>query len=231
MGYKGPIAVPLGTTLSVSVSVPGFRVDPPVDTVEWDGKMASTAFVLYAGSAVLSGAHIGTATISAATVPIALVRFELTIGETQLQPCLLDTYARPISTMFASYAAEDRVEVLQWARGAQAAGVDVFLDVLALREGECWETELFRHVPTRDLFCLFWSAPASTSEWVEKEWRCALVSRGLDYIHPVPLADPRVVPPLEELRAKHFSSVPFVIREYEKGLERGLSECSKPDAS
>ena len=83
---------------------------------------------------------------------------------------------------------DDRTDVLQWARGAAVAGVDVFLDVLSLREGVSWEAELFNHVPTKDLFCLFWSVPASESRWVEMEWRCALGTRGLDYIHPVPRA-------------------------------------------
>ena len=99
----------------------------------------------------------------------------------------------------------------------------MFLDVLSLREAAGWEAELLRQVPSRDLFCLFWSTSASASKWVDMEWRCALALRGLDYIHPVPLVDPRLVPPPEELRAKHFTSVSFIVREYEKGI------AAKPD--
>jgi TIR domain len=65
----------------------------------------------------------------------------------------------------------------QWARGAEAVGVDVFIDVVALRAGSNWEVELFRQVPSKDLFGLFWSKPARESQWVDMEgavrWRHA----------------------------------------------------------
>jgi hypothetical protein len=150
-------------------------------------------------------------------VPVAVVRFELIVTDKELavRRSLTDEQTR-IRSIFASYASDDRLDVLQWARGAEVAGLEVFLDVLTLREGSAWEQELVRHIPTKDLFCLFWSSAASRSKWVDIEWRFALASRGLDYIHPVPLADPRVVPPPHELSSKHFSDVSFIVREYEK---------------
>jgi hypothetical protein len=165
-------------------------------------------------------------------IPITVLKFELVVeqerqGEANPRP--LEQEQIPIQNVFASYASEDRVDVLQWTRGAEFAGVNVFLDVLTLREGAAWETELQRHVPTKDLFCLFWSAPASRSRWVEMEWQCALATRGLDYIHPVALADPRVVPPPEQLRSRQFSDVSFVVREYEKGVQSDGSRNASSD--
>jgi hypothetical protein len=43
------------------------------------------------------------------------------------------------------------------------------------------------------------------SECVEKEWRCALEKRGIDFINPVPLDFPDEVPPPPELNTKHFN--------------------------
>ena len=94
--------------------------------------------------------------------------------------------------------------------------MEVFVDALSLREGDNWEARLFQEVPSKDLFCLFWSKAASESPWVEKEWRCALGTRGIDYIHPVPLADPREVRPPQELVGKHFESPTRWAIEYEK---------------
>jgi hypothetical protein len=40
---------------------------------------------------------------------------------------------------------------------------------------------------------------------VEREWRCALERRGIEFIDPVPLADPDEVPPPAELGVElHF---------------------------
>jgi hypothetical protein len=192
-----------------------------VDTVVWDGTIANASFTLCSEPDARPGAQVGTATIASGSVPIAVVHFEFYLkssGDERQGP--LWDQQHHISTIFASYASHDRTDVLQWARGAAVAGVDVFLDVLTLREGASWETELFNHVPTKDLFCLFWSVPASESRWVEMEWRCALGTRGLDYIHPVPLVDPRKVPPPSELQGKHFFDPTFIVREYEKQFER-----------
>jgi hypothetical protein len=79
--------------------------------------------------------------------------------------------------------------------------------VLSLRSGANWEAELYRHIRSRDIFYLFWSNAARASEWVAREWQYALEEKGLDFIHPIPLAPPDQVPPPEELRSKHFDDI------------------------
>jgi hypothetical protein len=91
-----------------------------------------------------------------------------------------------------------------------APDLDVFVDVLSLRSGDNWQQKLEEHVPTKDTFYLFWSQHASRSEWVEREWRLALVRRGISYIDPVPLELPDAVPPPSELTALHFSD-PYLV--------------------
>ena len=52
---------------------------------------------------------------------------------------------------------------------------------------------------------LFWFARAKASPWVEKECKCALSTRGEEFIDPVPLVSPEEVRPPEELSKKHFN--------------------------
>jgi hypothetical protein len=232
LGSKGPMVVAVGRTITVAVTAPSFRVEPSAETVVWDGRIANTSFTLCAEADARPGAQVGTATITSGGVPIAVVHFEFYLkASADERQGPLWNQQHHISTIFASYASHDRIDVLQWARGAEIAGVDVFLDVLSLREGTSWESEVFNHVPTRDLFCLFWSAQASESKWVEIEWRCALGTGGLDYIHPVPLVDPRTVPPPRELKAKHFSDVIFIVREYEKEQRKSSIGSDESDSA
>jgi hypothetical protein len=108
---------------------------------------------------------------------------------------------------FASYAREDLDQVLGRLQGMQKASprLEIFFDVLVLRSGQDWEQELYRQISRSDVFYLFWSKFSSKSEWVDREWRCALAERGIDFIDPVPLVDPQVVPPPPELASKHFN--------------------------
>jgi hypothetical protein len=114
------------------------------------------------------------------------------------------TYVR---TAFASYASKDREEVLHRIQGMKSVvpHIEIFLDQLSLHSGQNWRAKLEEHVPTKDIFYLFWSAAAARSEWVKREWRLALERRGLEYINPVPLEEPDRTPPPKELAALHFS--------------------------
>jgi hypothetical protein len=123
-----------------------------------------------------------------------------------------------INSAFASYATEDREEVLSRIHGMKkiAPDLDIFLDVLSLRSGDDWEKKLEMHVPSKDSFFLFWSKSASQSEWVDREWRLAFNRRGQDYIDPVPLVDPREVPPPAELNKRHFADAYVAYIHYER---------------
>jgi hypothetical protein len=112
-----------------------------------------------------------------------------------------------IRKAFASYASPDRDEVLGRVQGMQkiVPDLNVRMDVVTLRSGEDWEKKLWQLIPESDVFYLFWSAAAKASPWVEREWRCALRTRGEEFIVPVPLVSPEEVRPPNELSKKHFS--------------------------
>jgi hypothetical protein len=144
-------------------------------------------------------------------VPFASIIFDLEIISADGQ---VDAAARPLAAhlqriahAFASYASPDRSEVLRRVQGIRAVGIDVFLDIVNLRSGKEWEPVLFREIDASDSFFLFWSRNAARSQWVEREWRYALGRRGIEFISPLPLEDPRLAEPPMELRSKHFNDI------------------------
>jgi hypothetical protein len=120
----------------------------------------------------------------------------------------------PPQQFYASYSSKDHTEVLKRIQGIRSMpGVEVFLDCLSMRPGEKWELAIYDKILNSDLFLLFWSRSASESEWVTKEWKYALRKRGLDFIQPIPLEDPKIAPPPIELASKHFNDgIPFLLK-------------------
>jgi len=93
------------------------------------------------------------------------------------------------------------------------------MDVRDLKSGDPYPVDLLRQIDNSDILYLFWSKRASRSEWVEKEWKYGLTKKGLNFVDPVPLVDPRKVPPPDELgKSKHFNDWTLAYIEYEKSL-------------
>jgi serine/threonine protein kinase len=207
---KAGVGVARGTVLTVRIAVPTLAVAPgdDTDTLEWTGTVANATFAVAVPNDVPPGSHAGTARVYAAGLEVAKLHFALEVAEIDAPPRPLPVRQVRHKTAFASYASRDREAVLARVQGLQKAlpDLDIFLDVASLRSGAKWADVLERELATRDVFYLFWSEHARASEWVEREWRAALKVRGIDYIDPVPLADPKAVPPPPELAgALHFN--------------------------
>jgi len=83
--------------------------------------------------------------------------------------------------------------------------IDIFFDVESLRSEENWEQIIKKEIDYRELFYLCCSLSASKSKEVEKEWKYAYETKGEDYIEPIPIDPPSIVPPPIELNKKHFN--------------------------
>ena len=88
-------------------------------------------------------------------------------------------------TVFVSYSREDKELVLTAVRLLRASGVTVFLDIEDIAYGDKWESVLLENLRAAERILIFWSAHASKSEWVRREYISA-ISNGLRVI-PVPL--------------------------------------------
>jgi hypothetical protein len=101
-----------------------------------------------------------------------------------------------------------------------APALRVFVDVMNLRSGDNWERKLNEAITESDVFYLFWCRHAKKSEWVQKEWRYAYQSRGIDFIDPVPLESPVLAPPPPELSKKHFNEP--ILSHFSQGDHRSV---------
>ena len=195
------------TELTLVLRLDNFDLQDSRDTFLWSGDLTSITFIVRAPKNLKPGVYPGQISILHGGLLLTRLIFELTVGKRMEEQGTLNLQRQEFRSAFASYASSDRGEVLRRVQGIQATGMDVFLDVVSLRAGAYWEVEIFKHIRARDIFYLFWSSAARQSEWVNREWRYALEEKGLDFIHPIPLASPDEVPPPEELRSKHFNDM------------------------
>jgi hypothetical protein len=204
---KGPIRVARGMILTVRLRVDHLILHDAEDTVLWEGEIGNASFAVTVPEDAHEGTQQGTALVYVEGLRIARIDFGVSIGRGVSDVRLIPAQEKRCRKAFASYASADRDAVLARVQGILKAApqLDVFLDVLTLRSGDDWQKELWRVIPLSDVFYLFWSGNAAKSVWVEREWRCALESRGLDFIDPVPLISPEYVPPPPELSSKHFN--------------------------
>jgi hypothetical protein len=208
-GRKVGVSIPRGEILTITIAIDGLDIRDPVDTLVWDGVPTNTSFIIHVPMNAKRDLFAGTAVIGYQGLAIGKLVFLISVSDRVMSE-YSDCSAHSLypKSAFASYASDNRDEVLSRIQGMKkvAPDLDVFLDVFSLRSGDNWQEKLERHVPTKDTFYLFWSRAAARSEWVEREWRLALSRRGLSYIDPVPLEEPDTVPPPKELNVLHFSN-------------------------
>jgi TIR domain len=179
---KGPARLGRGTVLLVRLQIEDLVIEDQEDTILWEGSIGNATFSAQVPSTAQKGQRCGLAKVYVSNLEIAKIHFAVEMGDKTSKQGRLRAQEKLHRTAFASYANEDRDAVLARIQGIQKAAphLDVFLDVLKLRSGEDWEKRLWKEIPATDIFYLFWSEDASHSDWVEKEWRCALKTRGLD---------------------------------------------------
>lgn len=209
LGFASGISVATDEILSITLIIPELiKEPPPAETMLWSGHATNVSFVVNIPATTKPDSYVGMVTVKHSGLMIAKITFFLVVTSTGIEKKKVPMgHVKYPRSAFASYASENRSDVLKRIQGIKtvAPDMDVFTDVINLRAGQNWFDELQNNIKSRDIFYLFWSLPASRSEWVEKEWRMALEQRGLSYISPVPLDDPDIVSPPAELGALHFN--------------------------
>lgn len=207
LARKLGVFVERNALLTIRIEIPELFIQDPFDTVAWNGVPTNASFIVKVPTDIKTGSYPGKVVIAFQGISIAKITFLINIST---EPYLnytdcSETIVYPKSA-FASYARENRHEVLSRIQGMKkiAPNLNIFIDVFSLRSGQNWLEKLEEHVPNKDVFYLFWSQSASSSEWVEREWKLALHKRGISYIDPVPLDEPDLVSPPQELASLHF---------------------------
>lgn len=215
IGVKHGTRIISGILLKISITIEKLKIDEATETFFWNGDPTNIQFFVNVPSDILIGDYFGSAVISHSGITLAKIKFIITIENSRINNFINTTREKFYpTTAFASYANENRTEVLSRMQGMNivAPDLEIFFDVFSLRSGENWQKKLEKEVIDKDIFYLFWSRYAAKSIWVEREWKLALNNRGLDYIDPIPLEDVRDAPPPEELKSLHFHDfyIPYI---------------------
>ena len=194
-----------GQEFRITLQSPDIDLDCETQQLRWNGKFAAADFEVY-----LPEDYTGRQLRLRGRVysgDAVLTDLKLILQTRAAQPQNVVCEKVRLRSAFISYASADRARVVARIQGIQLAcpDMDLFFDVESLRRGESWEPRLYREIAGRDLFYLFWSQNAASSEWVKKELMYAVSNKTLDYIEPIPLESPEVCAPPESLMGKHFN--------------------------
>ena len=203
----GPVAIERGATMDVELRLPHFEIDVDRASMCWIGQVGVVGFGVRSTPATPLGDHLGSARVAINGLPVASVALRICVGATNEPAIDCSANVHMLRSAFASYASEDRDDVLARVQGMQKVlpSLQVFVDVLKLRSGEDWQQRLVEEIGRTEKLFLFWSRSARASRWVDFEWRTALHSRGEAFIDPVPLEPPDRAPPPPELAKRHFN--------------------------
>lgn len=212
IGSRGGILLPSEAPLLLRLCLDGFRVDNPIEPFAWHGQVTNVSFLVSAPAGLAPRAYPGEVQLLDGGMLLGRFFFELVVAAAQTAGATApqqqtELRSEWMRSAFASYASPDREKVVQRVQGITATGVKVYLDVTSLRTGNAWEEQLKHAIETTDVFYLFWSRFAKASEHVKTEWRTALEKKGLAFIHPIPLEDPRHAQPPTELSSLHFNDI------------------------
>jgi hypothetical protein len=203
--------------LNIRVFVERCTIEPQNASLVWGGDTANIAFRVKVTSDVNEGTILkGEVFIDVGGLRIGEIRFDVMVG---VSSYIAFAAGNAVRTGFISYASRDRWLVLGRVHGLEKAGVRVFIDVRGLRSNDRYSKLLFEQIDESDRLYLFWSRRASRSNYVEREWRYGLKTKGIDFIDPFPLTDPRRAPPPPELAGeKHFNDWVLFYESYERSL-------------
>lgn len=202
---SGVLEVEKGSRIRIELSSPDLELEDNVEEGVWRGKYLEFNLAVYVPEDFKKRQILLTASVYTDGVPLTKLRF--TVKCFSLFEQKLKMIREDVLSGFVSYASQDRDRVASRVQGMLKARPDMnlFFDVDSLRSGDDWERTLRAEIDRRDVLFLFWSKAAKESEWVAKEWKYALNTKGPEVIEPVPMDPPDQCPPPEELRGKHFN--------------------------
>lgn len=202
----GCLQIKRGTKITVILESDVATLKQSVEQRVWSGKYVKFDFAVLVPADFKGNAMLFTATVYFDNVLATRINFTAYCQSFGTQYPKIER--KDFRSAFISYASDDRKEVALVLQGMRRSRPDleVFFDIETLQSGESWENKLYEEIDKRDVLYLFWSQRAKESEWVEREWRYALETKGLSGIEPMPLVKPKDCPPPQELSSLHFGA-------------------------
>jgi hypothetical protein len=194
-----------GAMITATPMLPGFQVNPPQITLGFYEPFHRFDFKVRATSAPLDLAANGMVTFTVEGIIVAELPISIFVGR-MVGESLTGAVTKPAYTsIFCSYSRDDTAIIERVEKAYKALGFTYLRDVISLRSGQDWNSEILKLIETADLFQLFWSPTAADSKYVREEWEHAL-----KFNRPVrPVYWQKPIPKVpDELRSIHFAYMP-----------------------
>ena len=160
---EGNVIIERGTTITARLAIENLVAEPAERTLTWNGELNNSSFIIRVPENSKEGSKIGQVYFYINGLEVSRLHFKVLIASMQKdEKKQKNDFAlgTKYKTAFASYASDDRNDVLARVQGLEMAGIDVFLDVRNLRSGERYEEKLLEKIRATDVFYLFWSSAA-----------------------------------------------------------------------
>lgn len=197
----------VGAPVTVQLTADGCEITPSEVLFDWSGRDNLATFSVKPGPAcgaqVELSFHVALAGVPISHVPLPVQVSQAAAGAA---PGLRQVDMRSPRSAFVSYSSQDADEV-----GARLStlshwspGLEIFQDCLDLRPGEMFKASLRQSIVDHEAFLLFWSRRAAASRWVRWELETAIELKGREAVVPMPLEDPSIAVPPEQLADVHM---------------------------
>ncbi|MEK6262139.1 MAG: toll/interleukin-1 receptor domain-containing protein [Planctomycetota bacterium] len=191
--------VRLGQVLRFDIRVNGGTGDLEAAQLRWTGRTDSVQFLVTAGTAETLTALFVRVTISLDSVPIGQIVFKVAVAAQAAAAAPAEPLAssETFRRYFISYATKDRSEVVKRVQMLRLMGKEYRQDLFDLEPGVRFERKLYEFIRECDATLVFWSANAKASEWVMRECRYCIETKGIERLLPVIIEHPPPLPPPE----------------------------------
>jgi len=198
-----------GALVSATPELDGFEFYPASQAIYFREDWHRLDFELRAVQAPLERDASGRIWFAVEGVVVADVQFTVFVSQTASTPRQASAVANPYTRIFCSYSHRDTQIARRVQTVCEMMGYTFFRDEDSLRSGEAWDARLLEAIAEAELFQLFWSQPASESEYVRQEWQYALSlpHKPPRFIQPYFWQQP-MAPPPGELSHLHFRYEP-----------------------
>src|ERR1019366_3096743 len=116
-GGRSHINLDRDTIITVIMKLPDFEVPDPIETLGWNGDIRNVGFIVRAPESLAPGIYPGSAKLMQGQIPFASIVFDLEVasheGPVDASSRPLSLHVQRIARAFASYASQDRGEVLR----------------------------------------------------------------------------------------------------------------------
>ena len=143
-------------------------------SMEWKGSFTKCAFDFFVPNNIEVDQLSCKAFFTVNGVPVGEMSFITEIVVDTPRNLNTEIKAHNYRKVFISYAHKDEPNVKFLAKGLDLSGIDYFFDRKYLKAGDIYPQVIKDYINSADLFVLCWSANASQSEYVKKEYTQAL---------------------------------------------------------